>query len=72
MTHGHLEGRHAAPAYCFGEALCARHVLQIHKGVGEELGKGDPGIWISIQQPQQKVSAVRGDPGPWRQLIDKT
>lgn len=72
ITHGHLEQRHAAPAHRFGEALCTRHVLQIHKGVGEELGKGDPGIWVSLQQPQQKVSAVLGDPGPWRQLIHKT
>lgn len=80
IIHGHPEEKHTAAtpppslifSYCFLQALCTWHVLQIHKGVGEELGKGDPGIWISLQQPQQKVSAVLGDPGPWRELMHKT
>lgn len=59
-------------SYRFHQALSTWHVLQIHKGVGEEFGKGDPGIWISLQQPQQKVSAVLGDSGPWRELMHKT
>ena len=59
-------------SYRFPKALCTWHVLQIHKGVGEKLCKGDPGIWISLQQPQQKVPAVLGYPGPWRELMHKT
>lgn len=58
--------------YCFHNAVCAWHVLHIHKRVSEELLKGDSGIWISLEQPQQKVSAFLGDPGPGRELMHQT
>lgn len=46
-------------------------MLQVHKGVAEELSKGDPGIWTPLKQPQQKVSTVLGHLGPWRELMYK-
>lgn len=52
--------------------FCARHVLQIHKRVSEELCKGDPGVRVSLQEPQQKVPAALGHPGPGRELIQNT
>lgn len=46
-------------------------MLQIYKRVSEELGEGDPGLWISLKQPEQKIPAVLGDSGPVRKLRHK-
>jgi len=49
-------------SYRFLYAVCAWHVLQIHKRVSEELCKGHPSIWVPLKQPQEKVPAVLGNP----------
>ena len=55
-------------AHRLPQAAWAGHVLQVHEAVAEELGEGDPGLRVPLQEPEQEVPAVSRHPGPRGEL----